>query len=150
NDYGIPQDMEGLLPWSHVTKRMSETKHYWINTVDTNAQPYANPVDGLWMDEKLYFGGSRQTKWSRNMEKNPAICIHLESGSDVFILRGEAHRLNTIERALAERLSKASAEKYGYGPAPEEYEKPEGLYEFRPRVVLAWKEFPKDATRWKM
>jgi hypothetical protein len=44
----------------------------------------------------------------------------------------------------------ASVTKYGYGPKPEEYEKTEGVFVFRPRVVLAWKQFPKDATRWRL
>jgi hypothetical protein len=78
---------------------------------------------------------------------NPAVCIHLESGSDVVILHGEAH-LHPPDRALAMRLAEASAEKYGYAPKPEEYEAG-GVHVFRPRVVFAWAQFPKDATRWQ-
>lgn len=149
-DYGVPQGNKGLLPWSHVTKRMAEAKYYWICTVDPSGQPYVNPVDGLWLDDKLYFGGSQQTRWSKNLVKNPSLCVHLESGIDVVILRGEAAELREVKRELAERLSQASFEKYGYGPKPEDYEHLKGAYIFQPEVVLAWQQFPQDVTKWKI
>jgi hypothetical protein len=52
-------------------------------------------------------------------------------------------------RALAVDLAKASKAKYGYAPKPELYEEG-GLFVFRPRVAIAWKRFPKDATRWQL
>jgi hypothetical protein len=52
------------------------------------------------------------------------------------------------EPALAMWLSEASAQKYGYGPTPEDYATAAGMYVFQPRVVFAWKQFPKDVTRW--
>jgi hypothetical protein len=45
-------------------------------------------------------------------------------------------------------LATASKEKYGYAPRREDYQKG-GIYVFRPDVVIAWKQFPKDATRWR-
>lgn len=148
--YGVPQADEGLLPWTHITQRMSEAKRYWISTVDRHSQPYATPLDGLWLARRLYFGGSPLTRWSKNLAQNPSLCVHLESGLDVVILRGEAAALPSMEWHLAEALAKASHEKYGYAPKPEEYMKSDGLYVFQPRVVLAWKQFPQDVTRWEI
>jgi nitroimidazol reductase NimA-like FMN-containing flavoprotein (pyridoxamine 5'-phosphate oxidase superfamily) len=148
--YGVPRDGEGMLPWSHVTERMERATCYWVCTLSHDNRPHATPVDGLWLDGKLYFGGSPETRRSRNLRENPAVCIHLESGHEVVILHGDAHELRSPERALAERLSEASKKKYGYGPKPEEYEIVEGIFVFQPRMVLAWKEFPKDATRWRL
>src|SRR5437867_11497918 len=108
SDYGIPKSKKGLLPWSHVSKRMSEALHYWICTVTPNGKPHATPVDGLWLDDALYFGGSPKTRWHRNLASNPAMSVHLESATDVVILRGEAHALTAPDRALTTRLSKAS------------------------------------------
>ena len=144
--YGIPRSKTGLLPWSHVTERMAQARCYWICTVSPNGRPHATPVDGLWLEDHLYFGESPQTRRNRNLAANPAVCVHLENGSDVVILHGDAH-LRTPDRSLALRLAQASAEKYGYAPKPEEYEA-SGVHVFRPRVVFAWKQFPKDATRW--
>ena len=147
-EYGIPKNNKGLLPWSHVADRMTEALHYWICTVDKNGHPHVTPVDGLWLNDKLYFGGSPQTMWNRNLAANPAVSVHLDSSEDVVILQGEAH-LQNPDHALAVQLSKASAEKYGYAPKPEDYES-SGVHVFRPHVVFAWKQFPKDATRWQL
>jgi hypothetical protein len=144
--YGVPKNKQGLLPWSHVTERMTTAMHYWICTVSPNGRPHATPVDGLWLDDRLYFGGSPQTRRNRNLAQNPATCVHLESGDDVVILHGDAH-LCTPDRSLALRLAEASAQKYGYAPKPEDYEAG-GVHLFRPRMVLAWANLMKDATRW--
>lgn len=146
--YGIPGDAKGMLPWSHVRERMEKAMHYWVSTVSPEGRPHATPVDGLWLDDRLYFGGGAQTRRHRNLIANAAVCIHLESASDVVILHGDAMELHQPERALAVRLSEESKKKYGYGPKPEDYEKAEGVFVFRPRMALAWKQFPKDATRW--
>jgi len=148
--YGIPKDKKGLLPWSHVSERMTQAHAYWICTVSPDGQPHATPVDGLWLDDRLYFGGDPETRRNRNLEANPAVCVHLESGSDVVILHGEAHSFRAPEQALAARLSEASAKKYGYGPKPDDYMTATGMYVFQPRVVFAWKQFPRDATRWEL
>src|SRR5262245_2158881 len=55
--YGVPKDNKGLLPWSHLTKRMAEAQNYWICTVSPDGRPHATPVWGLWLDDRLYFGG---------------------------------------------------------------------------------------------
>lgn len=147
-DYGIPSDETGLLPWSHVTARMASALHYWVCTVSPDGCPHATPVDGLWLDDRLYFGGSPKTRRHRNLVKNACVCIHLDSGTDVVMLQGHVHELHAPDRALSMRLVEASAQKYGYAPQPEAYEAG-GVYVFRPRVVFAWTQFPTDATRWQ-
>ena len=66
-EYGIPKNNKGLLPWSHVTDRMAKAVHYWVCTVDPNNHPHVTPLDGLWLDDNLYFGGSPQTRRNRNL-----------------------------------------------------------------------------------
>ena len=146
-EYGIPKNNKGLLPWSHVNERMTQSMHYWISTVGPDGRPHVTPVDGLWLDSKLYFGGSTQTKRNRNLLVNPNVSVHLDSSEDVVILQGEAH-LQTPDHDLAVQLSKTSATKYGYAPKPEEYER-SGVHVFHPVTVFAWKQFPKDVTRWQ-
>ena len=146
-EYGIPTSSEGLLPWSHVGERMAAAKYYWLATVSANGLPHATPVDGLWLDDQLYFGGSPTTRWSRNLDHNPAVCVHLESGADVLILHGEA-KLHIPEYAFAVRLAEAAAQKYGYTPQPELWAG--GVRVLRPRLVYAWSQFPQDVTRWTM
>ncbi len=147
-DYGVPKDRKGILPWSYVSERLTEALHYWVCTVDANGRPHATPVDGLWLDDRLYFGGSVTTRRHRNLLANPAVCIHLENALEVVILHGEAHPFHAPTHAFALLLAEASKKKYGYGPPPEMYETAEGVLMFRPQMALAWKKFPQDATRW--
>jgi hypothetical protein len=144
-EYGLPAHTEGLLPWSYVRQRMSDAKYYWIATVSPDGHPHATPVDGLWLDDRLYFGGSPQTRWNRNLDNNPAVCVHLESGAEVLILHGEASMI-IPDQPFTVLLAEGSARKYGYPMQPELYAP--GVREFRPRVVYAWSQFPKDVTRW--
>jgi len=125
---------------------MSEALHYWVCSVDSTGRPHATPVDGLWLDDALYFGGSPETQRHRNIKGNREICVHLESAADVIILRGIAEE-RIPDRALAERLSEESKKKYGYSPGTDEYMKT-GLWVLRARTALGWKQFPKDVTRW--
>ncbi|MFN0084706.1 MAG: pyridoxamine 5'-phosphate oxidase family protein [Blastocatellia bacterium] len=148
-EYGIPKDRKGLLPWSHVTERMETAKHYWIATSGPDGAPHATPVDGVWIEDRLYFGGSPQTKWRRNLAANQAACLHLADPTDVVILHGEAQQSSKIDRAMLERIAEESNKKYGYGMSADQLEALGGVLVFAPRVVMAWKAFPKDATRWE-
>jgi hypothetical protein len=98
--------------------------------------------------QQTLFRGQSQTRWQRNLATNSAVHVHLESTTELLILRGEARQLKAPSNELTVTLSKASKEKYGYAPAPEQYAKA-GVFVFQPQVVLAWKQFPKDATRWQ-
>jgi nitroimidazol reductase NimA-like FMN-containing flavoprotein (pyridoxamine 5'-phosphate oxidase superfamily) len=127
---------------------MASAMHYWICTVSPDGRPHATPVDGLWLDDQLYFGGSPKTRRNRNLAANPAVVVHPDNAMDVVILHGEAEELRAPDRSLTTRLAEASVKKYGCGPKPEDFAAG-GTYVFRPRMVLAWKQFPKDATRWR-
>jgi hypothetical protein len=153
-EYGIPDTEEGMLPWSHVCERMEQALHYWISTVSPEGQPHATPVWGVWLDDALYkgfyFDGSPRTRRGSNLAANPAVAIHLESGEDVVIFRGEAKQIDGRDRNFSRCLAAAYAAKYkakGYAPAPDTWDEG-GLYVLRPHVVFAWTSFPQDATRW--
>lgn len=147
-EYGVPSHTKGLLPWSHVTERLTKAEHYWICTVSANGQPHATPVDGIWLNDCLYFGGSAETRWRRNLSANAAMCLHLEDAMRVIMLEGEA-RVEAVGRSLAQQLAEVSNKKYGYGAPAKEYET-NGVLTFRPRLAYAWTNLGKDATRWHL
>src|SRR5687767_14484053 len=95
--YGIPDSQEGVLAWSHVTERLEKATNYWIGTVNAADEPtpHVVPVWGVWVEDTLYFGGGPQTRWSRNLDENPAVSVHLESGADVVILEGMVDRITS-------------------------------------------------------
>jgi hypothetical protein len=151
--YGIPENNEGLLPWSIVDERMSAAKNYWIATATLQGRPAATPVWGAWVEGKLYFDGAPTTRRGRNITRNPQVVVHLESGDQVLILEGQAVILSGApERWLAEILSREYTAKYGplgYSPGPESWDGG-GLFIFTPKTVMGWTKFPQDVTRWQL
>jgi hypothetical protein len=140
--YGIPPDLEGTLPWSHINERMAQARNYWIGTVGPEGRPHTVPVWGVWVEDTLYFGGGPQTRWSRNLAASPQVAVHLESGDDVVILEGRVERISDPQHPLLAGIDDAYEAKYGLRHGPP-------VWVLRPRVVLAWTQFPANATRWR-
>lgn len=137
--YGIATSDEGMLPWTWAEERLVAARNYWIATTDPGGRAHAAPVWGLWLENAFVFGTSRESRKGRNLEHDPRIVVHLESGDEVVILEGVA---GTIP--LDERLAGAYEAKYAFRPEPA------GLWlRVRPRVALAWVEadYPRTATR---
>ncbi|HEV8383959.1 MAG TPA: pyridoxamine 5'-phosphate oxidase family protein, partial [Candidatus Acidoferrales bacterium] len=141
--YGIPKNIKGVLPWSFVQERVSKAQNYWICTSSRDARPHAVPTWGVWVDGAVCFGGSPETRWARNLAANPAVAVHLESGSEVVILEGTVERVTDAKDPLATRVADAYEAKY-------KMRHPPPFWVLRPSVVFAWSKFPKDATRWKL
>jgi len=151
SDYGMPQTTDGLLPYERLDERLREARVYWVGTAGADGRPAVRPVDGLWVDGVLYVGGSPETRWVRNLEANSRASVHLDDGYDAAILEGDAEPLHDgVDRALAERLAVESNRKYPqYGMTAESYERGPAGFAIRPRIGLAWKDFPKDLTRYR-
>ena len=85
------------------------------------------------------------------MAANPAVAVHLESGTDVVILHGDAREIRGAGGDFYVRLAGAYSAKYkslGYEPSPDTWTTG-GLYSVTPRTAFAWTSFPEDATRWR-
>ena len=104
------------------------------------------PMWGLWLDGRFYFGTDRGSRKARNLARNPATVVHLESGDEVVILEGAAEEVTDAARRAA--LDAAYQAKYEMAMT----EAPGNLsiWAVIPRVALAWRErdFPRSATRW--
>ena len=139
--YGVPKNMKGVLPWSHVEERVPKSRNYWVATTRPDGRPHAVPVWGVWVDGTLYFGGGPDTRWSRNLAVNPQVAVHLESGDDVVILEGIVERITDPGHPVAARVDDAYEAKYRMRHGTP-------FWVLRPRLVFAWNNFPKNATRW--
>jgi hypothetical protein len=140
-DYGIPTNIEGTLPWSHVVERMESARNYWVGTASQNGRPHAVPVWGVWVEGSLYFSGGPDTRWMRNLAANPQVAVHLESGDDVVIIEGVVEQITDPNQPLVSRIDQASKAKYGMGGGVP-------CWALRPRLAFAWSKFPDNATRW--
>lgn len=148
-EYGIPKTAKGMLPWSFVDERMAAASNYWVSTTRPDRRPHARPVDGVWVEGVLAFGGSPKVRWVRNLEANPHVSVHLGSDEEVVILEGRAERVLDAAHPLTPRVLQASQKKYpqyypGEGPPPFR-----PFWMLRPEIAFAWtlSGFPKSATR---
>jgi nitroimidazol reductase NimA-like FMN-containing flavoprotein (pyridoxamine 5'-phosphate oxidase superfamily) len=149
---GYLTDPKGLLPWSHVEKKLTEAKNYWLCTVRPNGHPHAVPKWAVWVDGKLYFDGSPDTRHSRNIAENPYVSVHLESGDEAVILDGTARAHPKPSPELGEKLARAYSAKYaalGYAPKADQWDNG-GLYEVTPYSALAWTKFTDDPTKFTL
>jgi pyridoxine/pyridoxamine 5'-phosphate oxidase len=140
-EYGIKEAPEGMLDWSWAVERLERSRNYWIVTADADGRPRAAPVWGLWFDGSVVFGTSLRSSKGRNLERDPRVLIHLESGDETVILEGEAESLE-----LTDEMADAFKSKYDWRP---ETDDPSGWFRLRPRIAQAWLEtdYPKTATR---
>ena len=115
-----------------------------------DGRPHARPVDGVWVDGALCFGGSPETRWVRNLMIRPAISVHLSSEAEAIILDGTAELITDPSHPLATPSGAASRDKYPHYYAGAEMPfRP--FWALRPATAFAWTlaGFPKGATRWR-
>jgi nitroimidazol reductase NimA-like FMN-containing flavoprotein (pyridoxamine 5'-phosphate oxidase superfamily) len=134
------------MSWESVRARLAEAKQYWLAVNRPGGSPHVVPVDGLWFDDILYYGGSPDTLHIKAALADPHVTIHLPDPWKVVVVRGEV-RVVTTPPELAQRLADAANTKYAeYGMTFEasSYAEPFALH---PRQAIAWSSFPTDATR---
>jgi hypothetical protein len=136
------------MPWEAVRERLEQAPRYWLVTTRPGGRAHVVPVDGLWLDDAWYYGGSPETLHQRNLARDPRVVVHLEDTMAAVILEGTM-RLETPSPELVRRLVAASKAKYGagYGPGPEAYAA--GVWALRPDRARAWSAFPTDVTRFR-
>ncbi|HEX6269371.1 MAG TPA: pyridoxamine 5'-phosphate oxidase family protein [Anaerolineales bacterium] len=144
-----------FVTWDWVAAQLTESKNYWLCSVRPPTpgapagQPHVIPRWAVYVDGKLYYDGSPETRHARNIELNPHISVHLESGTEAIILEGRSLAAGKPSPELGKKLSQAYREKYGdfgYSPEPNSWDEG-GLYVFTPRQCIAWSKFNEDPTK---
>lgn len=141
-EYGIPDHAENLLEWSSVAERFRHEPNYWISTTSPDGSPHVRPTWGVFVDDTICFGGGPKTRWSRNLEGEPRVSVHLESGERVVIAEGVVDRLTEAGDERLGAIDDAYEVKYKMRHGPP-------IWLLRPQTVLAWTKFPDDATRFR-
>ncbi|MGI8809452.1 MAG: pyridoxamine 5'-phosphate oxidase family protein [Acidimicrobiales bacterium] len=140
-EYGTPSQ---VLTWPEVRTRLEAAPHYWLATTCPDGRPHAVPVDGLWLDDACWFGGSLEAVKHRNLRADGRASLHLPDAEAAVMVEGFCD-LDRPDKDAAARLVRASKAKYGYAPPPSAYTN--GVWRLRPRKVMAWSALPSDATR---
>jgi hypothetical protein len=150
DEYGQTKP-DDYLPWEEINQRIAEARNYWLATVAPDGRPHVRPVDGVWVDGALCFGGSDETRWVRNLQADSRASINLPSDELACILEGRVQFITDEDHPLAKPSAAASKAKYPQYFTEETAAMPfQPFWLFRPRVVYAWTltGFPNRATRW--
>jgi hypothetical protein len=155
-DYGVPESLEGLLPWSWAAEHLERSLTYWISTVRPDRRPHAVPVWAVWLDGHLWFEGGIGTRRARNLAQNAAAVASIHIDDDAaLIVEGVVELRSDPPSELAARLIEAYTKyrptRWAYEADPANWRRANGggLWALRPVVVLGWTRFPDDATRWR-
>jgi Pyridoxamine 5'-phosphate oxidase len=130
-----------------VRSRLEDATAYWFASTRADGRPHVVPRDGIWLHETLWYGGGDDTVHTANVRRHSSVVAHIGDGTVAVIVEGiVAHE--RPDRTTAEALAHATMRKYPqYGSiAPDGYVK-DGAWVLRPKRVIAWTEFPADATR---
>jgi nitroimidazol reductase NimA-like FMN-containing flavoprotein (pyridoxamine 5'-phosphate oxidase superfamily) len=137
-----------MLAWATVSAMLEESRQYWLATVRAGNRPHVVPLDGIWLDDVWYYGGSPDTVHAQAVLANPHAVLHLPDPWKVVVVEGEVRRV-TPDDATAQRLADLSSVKYpdyGIDYTPDLYAE---VSAFRPVHAVAWTSFPQDATRFR-
>jgi general stress protein 26 len=130
-----------------VADRIGASPNYWLATTTDDGRPHVRPVDGVFVDATLAFGGSPATRWVRNLQQRRAVSVSLPDDDHAVVLEGDVELVSTETLPLADRVRAANVEKY-----PQYFSDGAAFLPFwalRPRRVYAWTltGFPRRATR---
>ena len=68
-----------FLSWDRIVAQLTEAKNYWLCSVRPSTpaapagRPHVVPRWAVFMDGKIYYDGSPETRHARNIESNPNI-----------------------------------------------------------------------------
>src|SRR6266536_850167 len=75
------------LPWATVTEWLTAAKQYWVAINRPGSSPHVVPVDGIWTEDTLWYGGGQATAHVRLAEADPNVTVHLpDPWTDPFAL----------------------------------------------------------------
>lgn len=149
-EYGQTDESRAeLVEWAEVVERIAPARNYWLATSTAAGRPYVRPVDGVWVDDSLCFGGSSDAGWVRNLRERPEVSVSLPDDDHAVILDGTVALIDDPTLPVSVALGPANRAKY-----PQYFEDgaPDDFLPFwclRPRRVYAWSltGFPNRATR---
>jgi general stress protein 26 len=150
SEYGVPDGTDGMLSWQFVEERLTNAANYWVATVGSSGAPHVRPVDGVWVDGALCFGGSPKTQWVRNLQRDERLSVHLPHDDEVIILEGRAELVTEGGHPHATPSMQASRAKYPQYYTGEDAPTFRPFWLLRPEKVYAWtlSGFPQNVTRW--
>lgn len=88
--YGVPEDLDGVLPWSSAEERLTSCRNYFVATTRPDGRPHVMPIWGLWLNGLFCFSTAITSVKSRNLLANPRCTVTIEDGHHSVIVEGVA------------------------------------------------------------
>ena len=88
--YGVPDDIDGVLPWSWAEERLVRCRNYWVVTASAQARPHAMPVWGVWLadQERFVFSSAPGARKARNLAENPLASLAIDDTVECVVVEG--------------------------------------------------------------
>jgi pyridoxamine 5'-phosphate oxidase-like protein len=141
-----------MLAWPSVQRMLRSARYLWIATAGADGSPHLVQQWCAWVDDTLYFEGSPQTRWARDLTRDPRLGFGIQVGDRSAYGEAVVDVAPGVERAVAAKIARQYAAKYGpvfdYRPAVEQYvEGP--IFRARPTKIIAFdvRRFNTSATR---
>jgi hypothetical protein len=127
--YGALSD-RAPLAWPWVEQQLVGAGTYWV-VARTPGHPHPRPVWGIWSQQRLHLSIGSPTLL-RAIPEEPAVTIHLGSGTDVVIVEGLIIPSVPTGPALIQTYN----QKYDWDYQVSQYGE---LTQVQPSKVLAWR-----------
>ena len=128
--YGVPESLEGALPWEWALERLSKSHNYWLTSVRPDGSPHTMVVWGIWLDGAYYFSTSATSRKARNLQHNSNCVVCSENAEEAVIMEGVARRLD--DDRIPQKAFTDYKAKYGWELDP----KMGPVHEVRPKLFL--------------
>ena len=140
----------GLLDWDTTARRFATQRNYWVSTASRTGRPHAMPVWGVWLEDRLLFSTSPESRKARNLFENPRLAVHIEDGNASIVLEGRAREV--ADTAELSAFLAAYNPKYAWDFTLDQVAR--GVFAVRPEQAFAWlgsdaDTFGGSATRWR-
>lgn len=141
-----------LRSWDEVSSLIAAAANYWLATTTDDGRPHLRPVDGVFVEMTLAFGGSPQTRWVRNLQQRPEVSVSLPDDDQAVILEGRVELVTDADRPISAAVQAANVVKYPQYFSGDDAPDFQPFWALRPDRVYAWSlsDFPKRATRFDL
>ena len=95
-----------------MAQRVAAARNYWLATTADDGRPHLRPVDGVFVDATLAFGGSPETRWVRHLQQRPEVSVGLPDDDQAVILEGAVELVTDPDAAIADAVMAANRAKY--------------------------------------
>lgn len=97
--YGVPADLDGVLPWAWAEERLVACRNYWVVSASVDGRPHALPVWGVWMGDpdRFAFSCAHGSRKARNLRANPRIAVAVDGTVEVVSVEGTAREITGEE-----------------------------------------------------